>query len=438
MRAIVHIGTEKTGTSSIQHFLRTNRKVLQGHGYHFLQSAGETNNWALPAYCTEQSRFGEFHHFKEMESGLPSETFKRDFMINFEKEMRSLGKHIHTVIISSEHFHSRLRSEQEVDNFRKLMANFFQETDIFCYLREQAETCTSWYSTSMKSGNTYSFFDFVRRCRPESYYFNYAKVLKNWEQHFGLNAVKVALFAREELLNGDLLDDFTSRIDLQLVGKLTKSMHNVNESLRPMGQALCRALNMTLPLSDRNQSVNELRDRCKEIIIHRMTGKGQEIEFATRQVIYENFRESNEELRIKYFPERDFLFPPPVDTAEEKIVMERDFHILVSDIFGALDSDAVRPMTSDQYTRYWTAITRCVRDVIDVPDAIRQGGVEVVLTAEDAHALRHAAYRAEWEALPDAERLLTIARSVSPKLAGINAQLQDYRDRLQAEEATTD
>ena len=156
MKAIVHIGTEKTGTSSIQLFLRRNRRALEARGYHFLQSAGKTNNWALPAYCTEQSRFDDFDRFPEVEAGMSLEAFRRDFIGRFEEELRSLPGNVHTVVISSEHFHSRLRTDKEMSNIRDLLSSYFDDIRIICYIREQAETCASWYSTSMKSGSTLS------------------------------------------------------------------------------------------------------------------------------------------------------------------------------------------------------------------------------------------------------------------------------------------
>lgn len=436
MKAFVHIGTEKTGTSSIQLFLRKNRKALDSRGYHFLQSAGKTNNWALPAYCTEESRFDDLYRFQEPDTDIPLEDFRKDFIGKFEAEIRSLPKNIHTVVISSEHFHSRLRTDSEVNNFRELMSRFFDDIRIICYLREQADTCASWYSTSMKSGSTYSFHNFVRRCRPESYYFNYFEVLANWEQHFGVDAMRVAVFDRSSFLHGDLLDDFISRIDPQLVGKFNKSIHTVNESLKPIGQALCRALNIALPPSENDQSVNELRSRCKDLIARRSTGKGQEIDFSKRLDIYESFRESNEKLRCKYFPAMDVLFPPPAENTVQGNTVDRDFLGVVSEIFGILEDGGRKPLSADDYTRYWTAITRCIRDVIDVPEAVRMGGIEVVLDEGDALALRRAAASVEWEDLQQAERILTIARSVSPKLPGISVQLQEYRDRLLTEEGT--
>lgn len=433
LKAIVHIGTEKTGTSSIQLFLRKNRRALQAEGYHFLQSAGKTNNWALPAYCAEETRFNDFYRLQEVETGMPLQEFRQDFIGKFEAEIRSLASNIHTVVISSEHFHSRLRTDKEMDNIRQLVSRFFDDIRIICYLREQAETCASWYSTSMKSGSTYSFYEFVRRCRPESYYFNYFDMLCNWERHFGLDSMEVALFDSGSFLNRNLLDDFASRVDPALVGRLSKSIHAVNESLKPMGQALCRALNIAIPASDDDPVANDLRGKCKDIIARRLTGKGQQIDAARQRQIYDSFAESNEKLRQKYFAAQDVLFDPPAEVVEESSGIDGEFLEVVAEMFKVLERESGRPLSSDDYARIWSAINISMRDVIDVPEEVKQGGTELILTEKDARLLRRAAIRAEWADMKSAEKLMKLAYTIYPELPGIRIKLDSYKERLEEE-----
>lgn len=44
MTAYVHIGTEKTGTTSIQEFLYINKSIIQKQNYFFAQSIGIKNH----------------------------------------------------------------------------------------------------------------------------------------------------------------------------------------------------------------------------------------------------------------------------------------------------------------------------------------------------------------------------------------------------------
>ena len=52
MKAVLHIGTEKTGTSYIQEFLYTNRKSLASLGFGLLQSP-EKKQQKLGHICHE-------------------------------------------------------------------------------------------------------------------------------------------------------------------------------------------------------------------------------------------------------------------------------------------------------------------------------------------------------------------------------------------------
>ena len=48
---ILHIGTEKTGTTSIQKFLATNRTLLKANGVLYPLSPGKVNHIGLEAYA---------------------------------------------------------------------------------------------------------------------------------------------------------------------------------------------------------------------------------------------------------------------------------------------------------------------------------------------------------------------------------------------------
>jgi hypothetical protein len=431
LKAIVHIGTEKTGTSSIQSFLYKNRRELVRQGYHFIQSAGKTNNWMLPAFCSEENRFNDFYRNQSVETDQQLEKFKKKFLGEFESELRSVAKNVHTIIISSEHFHSRLQSDKEMSNVQQFLSKYFDEVKILCYVREQATTCASWYSTSMKSGSTYSFYEFVRRCKPESYYFNYFNMLANWERYFGFESLQVALFSPDRFLNGDLLDDFSARINPALVGNLDKAFRAANVSLSPMGQALNRALNIALPLSIEGVDLSEVRNKCKEIIAQHLAGKGQQIDLAWRKAIYDSFIDSNEKLRERYFPTSKTLFIPPVKEDQVENKLDESFLEVLNAIFKVLRKHGRKSIGPEEYTNVWSAIAICISDVVKVKEGVKQGGTEVILTKQDSRMLRQAAVLSEWSDRKSAERLLRLASEVYPDLPTDNQKLQAYKERFE-------
>lgn len=426
MKAIVHIGTEKTGTSSIQLLLHRNRKKLSKYGFHFVESAGETNNWALPAYCSLENRFDDFYRKHNVETEQDLADFKAQFEKRFDTEMKSLDRNVHTVIISSEHFHSRLRIDDEMQILKKFLSKYFSEIKIVCYLREQAATCASWYSTSLKSGGTDSFYQFVRRCIPDNYYFNYSDFLDNWEKYFGRDALDIGLFDPDHFLNGSLLDDFTSRVGSELQGKLDTNLRAENTSLSPAGQALARAINMAFPTDEEHPTAGSLRDILLERVEGSLSGKGQQLSPSMKRTVYESFLESNETLRRKYFPEIERIFPPPVENEQTADIIGRDVFVVLSHIFDDLQKGDWNYTTED-YERAWTAIAVSIEEAVAIRKGMGRPGVQVVLTEEDGRRLHGAANKVEGRDLDLAEMLLGLARKANPRLPGLATRLEKYK-----------
>ena len=70
MKVVLHIGTEKTGTSTLQETLYLNRELLHQHGCHLLQSANKKNARLVPAYCLSDDHYDDFyenHHWLTIE-----------------------------------------------------------------------------------------------------------------------------------------------------------------------------------------------------------------------------------------------------------------------------------------------------------------------------------------------------------------------------------
>jgi hypothetical protein len=437
LKAIVHIGTEKTGTTSIQGFLYQNRKKLKSAGFHFIQSAGQTNNRILPAYCIEDDKHDDFYKEKGILTLEQRNEFKREFIRDFETEIQSAPKSIHTFIISSEHFHSRIRSAAEMDNVYRLLSTYFDEFKIICYLREQTTTCTSSYSTHMKTVGTESLDNFLLRCRPGNYYYNYHDLLANWERCFGFDALNVSIFAREHFLNGDLLDDFTAKIDPLLIGTLTRPARAENESLRPIGQALARAVNITFPANSSRAEAHALRERCKKVINDEFTGKGQQPTLGRQKRIYESFIESNELVRQKFFPLLDILFPPPEILKEGYSVTEDDFQGIAS-IFNVLKRHGKGVLLDQEYANLCSTIFSCINDVTQVAseeedqlvsDEICEGDSGVDFNQDDATLLLCAAGSIRGRDPKAALKLVELADRMFPDSPGILEKLEEFRQR---------
>jgi hypothetical protein len=402
-----------------------------------VQSAGETNNRALPAYCVADDKFDDFFRAEGITTLEHKEEFKKKFIEQFELELQSLPKNVHTVVISSEHFHSRIRTEAEMDNVYTLLTAYFDEIKIVCYLREQVTTCTSYYSTHLKSGGIESFGKFLERCKPVNLYYNYFAMLENWERCFGFASLDVSLFAREHFLNGNLLDDFTSKIDPALIGKLNQNIDLENESLTPAGQVLARIVNLVFPVKIELPEVAVIREKCKKLIAVSMTGKGQQPDLETWEEHYNRFIESNEALRQKFFPHVEQLFAVPFEIKSEQNVINDQFSELLISIFHLIKKNKSEVFMPDVYARLWSAVSACVTDVAGVEGVdFSLGPKPVALGDKDAHLLKTAANIIEEQNPQAALRLMTLAAKVKPQFPAIQKKMEEYRrkgiDKLSA------
>ena len=400
----MHIGTEKTGTTSIQEFLYQNQKQLIDSGHYFIQSAGAKKNRALPAYCMRDDKYDDFFRNQEITTSHQKNEFKRDFLNRFQNEIESVPSQIHTVIISSEHFHSRINTQDEVDNVYQLLSSYFSDLKIICYLRDQVSTCMSFYSTAIKSGNRPSFGKFVLNCNAKNIYYNYSEMLSNWERVFGLESLNVSVFSPEEFLNGDLLDDFTAKLDPALVGRLDKKILIENESLSYAGQVLGIAVNSVFPSSAQEADVTAMRNKCHKIIYDRCKGKGEQPSFDEQQRIYAEFADSNEKVRQKFFPDKPVLFPPILKEAETNKTIDIGFIDALSGIFDVIvEGKATSALP-----------------------AIRAIG----LSDSYADIFRNAALKIEKEDLKLAFELMNLAHEIRPAGPIIKQKLDEYREKL--------
>jgi hypothetical protein len=310
LKVILHIGTEKTGTSSIQHFLHLNRRRLPKYGFHLLKSAGDYDQRALSAFTRSNKETDYYFKEQGINSDKEKDKFRADLEQAIDEELTSLPASIHSVIISSEHFHSALRTDEAMSRLQTLLEKYFEEVKVICYLREQGAMCTSWYSTALKSGLCRTQKTFIeRQCRPQNYYFNFWDLLSRWGGTFGQEALDIGIYDKSEFRNGDLLEDFIGRVDPALLGQLDSYTLQANQSLSPEGQRLLLAVNCAFLRTKKN--VEELRVLCREEIYKLLKGRGQQLDVATRESIYQSFRECNSAVQREYFPHRKELFPEP-------------------------------------------------------------------------------------------------------------------------------
>jgi hypothetical protein len=305
--AILHIGTEKTGTTSIQKMLAARRADLAEAGFCYPSSPGEECHSDLAVYAAPE-------HALEL-NGAPFD--EPAFISSLTAELAALPASVHTVIFSSEHCHSRLISTDQVRKLQALLAAFFTTVTVVVYLRRQDRMACSSYSTLLKYGFSGDVIlpDIPGPIRGNGagvssyHYFDFEMLLGRYAAVFGKSAVRPRLFETGRLEQGDVLTDFL--VTCGLPPDLAAGARRVNTSIPADGQELLALLNTYLAdtgLNANRRLSEKLRDVCVSVAQTQLSGRPRLPSRAAAERFYANFVDMNERIRAAWFPEQTRLF----------------------------------------------------------------------------------------------------------------------------------
>lgn len=322
MKLILHIGTEKTGTTSIQNFLKLNRIKLKKHGYYIPKSPAlpsGNHRWiTLIAYDKDRTDdFIQRQNFKDKEDQIDQiHSHKLQFLSECEKI-----KHTdNTVILSSEHFQSRLQSDIEIQRLRSFLDEIFSEITIVIYIRDPLKTAVSALSTAIKMGATYNHLP------PPSHksfnkIFDHATTIEKWKRCFPKSNIIIRRFDKSLLAGNNVVIDFCKYTMPDLDTKRFDILKPLNETLSLTGLALLRKMNLLLPRFIDNQP-NQLRGGMPRWI-NSKTNDGTKFFPCIEE--FEDYRDyfhaSCESIRSEYFPNEKILFPPQETFSKKKIIL---------------------------------------------------------------------------------------------------------------------
>ena len=242
MRVILHIGTEKTGTTTIQEFLHRNKAGLGEQGILVPISADapkSSNHRKLAVYgCNDSNKDDGRVSLGIVSMPKFRATFERDFL----EECSKSG--CDTLILSGEHCSSRLQSEEEVRRLKSLLDKVGQTT-ILLYLRRQEEMWRSWYSTAVSLGSHENFSAPSPLLRGKL--LDYQALCRRWAKVFGASAIRVRVFSESEFVDQDLLHDFEFASGLKFNWQTVFIPPARNTSIRMKLLKFLRRFNVYLP-----------------------------------------------------------------------------------------------------------------------------------------------------------------------------------------------
>jgi len=301
MRAILHIGTEKTGSTTIQAFIRKNRKQFHAEGIEFLRFPKQHTSRPFVTWSLDPEHQDEEVVKHGLVDSLKREEWRDSFREEVKRRISNLPSEIHTVLFSSEHFQSRLVSDLEISRLKAFLDEFFDDYSIILYLRRQDDVARSLYSTSLRTGKI------PRRQllagKMNGPYFDYLGLMTRWADAFGIENMDVRKYGRKYFRNGDLLADFCEACGVANFDRFVRPEEK-NQALSAIAQAGLLELNLHFPGKvdgELNEFNRLLRRHCTKYLAKHYPGPTLMPSREEAIAFYESYREGNEEMYRKFF-----------------------------------------------------------------------------------------------------------------------------------------
>ncbi len=246
MRFILHIGINKTGTSSLQKTFSENADALRALGICY----PETGRGGGAAH----------HDLSRALKGMPAErlglpaAWREDFIAEAES--------CPTCLVSSEDFATMPDPAMAATLFPP------GETRVVVYLREHVSHLVSWYQQYIHSTpSSLDFSDFTKLNRKA-----FHSILDGWARVYGSENLVVRLYDRAALTNSDIVSDFASSVFPQAQAKLSETGRANNPSLAGNLFFLKRALNL---VSSREALTSRIQHELSRLTLFDPTFQGR-------------------------------------------------------------------------------------------------------------------------------------------------------------------
>lgn len=202
----IHIGSHKTGTTSIQKALFENKNILTENNikFFYIKPVGKKS---LPGNSSDWIRFD---YDNLVNSSIDSSLARR---------LADAGEN---VLISTEYFSWIFRREY-IEEFYRQLSEYFDDFKIICYIRRQDSLIVSHYQQASHTFNAPANYFFGNTNSPLpayqkhfDHYYDYNSRLGMWADVFGDKNMDIRVFQKDRLIKGDVVNDFFDIIAMPL------------------------------------------------------------------------------------------------------------------------------------------------------------------------------------------------------------------------------
>lgn len=297
-RLILHIGTEKTGSTAIQRFLASKREWLGLNGFAVPCSLGPAEHRRFPLLFYQSDQIDDLTNKEGLDplSWNQRSQKMQHWLKTFEQEISQSPNQCW--IVSSEHIHSRLLHRHAcMDKLATYIHNHFEETHVLVYLRDPLSAALSLWSTAVLNGAALTEMPL-----PDNEYWQrlccHRKTINHLQQWFP-GQFQLRLFRPDQWIDGDIIRDFCEATDISLPADYQSSYERANSSLSWLSLALIARLNQN------GRPSRELINDIRKTFDHLPPPTANALQ---KHAYDKAFASSNAWVRDHYFPSMYNLF----------------------------------------------------------------------------------------------------------------------------------
>ena len=299
-RIILYIGTEKTGTTSWQFWLKQQRQWLSSKGFEVPTTLGPTNHRRLPTSFFNVDRNDDFI----IRSGLEFVSDNRREEV-FSLWQRAFAHEVQqspeaTWLVSSEHFSSRLTTHTELTRLREFLHSLFLEVEVHLVIRDPLQTAVSSWSTLVRNGG----YPLEKLPRPDHPLLinlcNHRLLAERWQSFFPQLRIHIYVRNIVKLLVHASALPHTLYTSAPQLPKNPALPHRAIVEIARLNRHLPVYVNSRLNLERENRIVSILQSHVNSPLY--IPDKYEEEAFSAY------FADSLLWIQKRYFPEREILF----------------------------------------------------------------------------------------------------------------------------------
>jgi hypothetical protein len=300
-RLVLHIGTEKTGSTAIQRFLQAHREWLDRQGHATPATLGKGEHRRFPLLFYQQDQHDDLTLLEGLDDRSADERADEVQRWRHSFELELTRKPGQTWLISSEHIHSRLLHDDRcMASLLEFCQPRFESMQIIVYLRDPLSAALSLWSTAVLNGA-----DLAELPMPDNSYWNrlccHRTTLERLERWFP-GRFQPRLFTPECWRDGDIIRDFCAAAGLALPDDYHPAPERANATLSWLSLSLIARLNRQgKPSRQVVQAIRHAFDHLPP-----PTARAWQ-----RRAYAAAYAGSNEWVRCRHFASRSSLFDAP-------------------------------------------------------------------------------------------------------------------------------